>query len=209
MKFQLTGKYGELSEVRNNIPHTGIDISMPEGTVLGALRDGVVDRVYDGSGAIGKGLSIKFDDGSRAIYGHLSDVSVKVGEHIDAGETIGFSGNTGHSTGPHLHFAMKDSAGGWLDPTPLGKFFLERGKVGAYEGADVSFWGGLGQSLGDAFRDGGIALAQMLTDVMPEIGAGVTVICAIGIMLTGNVPKWLGRWAVGIGGAIIWLLNVG
>lgn len=207
MKFRLTGEFGELSPVRDNIPHTGIDISMPEGTVLGALRDGVVDRVYDGSTAIGKGISIKFDDGSRAIYGHLSDVSVKAGEHVGAGEIIGFSGNTGNSTGPHLHFAMKDAEGGWLDPTPLGKWFIERGKVGSYEGADVGFWGSLGESLAEMCKEGAIALAHILTEVMPEIGAGITIICAIGIMLTGNVPKWLGRWAVGVGGAILWLLN--
>ncbi|WP_078548615.1 M23 family metallopeptidase [Litchfieldia alkalitelluris] len=119
MKFRLSGEYGELSPVRNWQPHTGIDLAMPEGTTLRAIKDGVVDRVYDGSGAIGKGLSIKFDDGSRGIYGHMNDVDVKVGEHVDFGSVLGASGSTGNSTGGHLHFGLKDSSGQFADPTPL------------------------------------------------------------------------------------------
>jgi hypothetical protein len=119
MKFRLSGEYGELSPVRNGQPHSGIDLAMPEGTTLRAIKDGIVDRVYDGSGAIGKGLSIKLDDGSRAIYGHMNDVDVSVGEHVDFGTVLGESGATGHSTGPHLHFGLKDSSGQFTDPTPL------------------------------------------------------------------------------------------
>ncbi|AZU61094.1 M23 family metallopeptidase [Neobacillus mesonae] len=119
MKFRLTGKFGELSPVRNWQPHSGIDLAMPEGTTLRSIGNGVVDKVFDGSSAIGKGLSIKFPDGTRAIYGHLSDVKVRVGENLSAGDVIGFSGNTGNSTGPHLHFGLKDASGGTLDPTPF------------------------------------------------------------------------------------------
>jgi murein DD-endopeptidase MepM/ murein hydrolase activator NlpD len=118
VKFRLSGKYGELSEVRNNQPHNGIDIAMPEGTELRSVVDGVVERVFDGSGKIGEGVVIKLEDGTRAIYGHMSDVDVKVGERIEAGELIGLSGNTGNSTGPHLHFGiMRD--GQFVDPSPL------------------------------------------------------------------------------------------
>jgi murein DD-endopeptidase MepM/ murein hydrolase activator NlpD len=119
MKFVLSSPFGSLEEFRQGNAHKGIDLAMPEGTELRAIAEGVVDRVYDGSGAIGKGLSIRFDDGTRAIYGHMSDVSVGVGDKVGVGQTVGLSGNTGHSTGPHLHFGLRDSDGSWLDPTPV------------------------------------------------------------------------------------------
>jgi hypothetical protein len=118
MKFRLTGKFGELSPVRDFKPHSGIDFAMPEGTKLRSVVDGVVDRVYDGSGAIGKGLSVQMPDGTRTIYGHMSEVKSHIGDKIHAGEFLGFSGNTGNSTGPHLHFGMKDASGSVIDPTP-------------------------------------------------------------------------------------------
>ncbi|MFB7302651.1 hypothetical protein [Heyndrickxia sporothermodurans] len=61
--------------------------------------------------------------------------------------------------------------------------------------------------IGNGIVGGLTYLGHVLTDVMPEIGAGIVVICAVGIMVTGDVPKWLGRCAVGLGGAIIWLIN--
>lgn len=118
MKFRLTGKFGELSPVRDFQPHSGIDLAMPEGTTLRSIAGGVVDRVYDGSGTIGNGLSIKLPDGTRTIYGHLSEVKAHVGERVNSGEIIGISGNTGNSTGPHLHFGIKDASGSVIDPTP-------------------------------------------------------------------------------------------
>jgi hypothetical protein len=59
--------------------------------------------------------------------------------------------------------------------------------------------------IGRTLKDALIELGVILTDYMPEIGAGIVVVCAVGIMLTGNIPKWLARMAVGLGGAIIWL----
>ncbi|MDH5159800.1 hypothetical protein [Heyndrickxia oleronia] len=61
--------------------------------------------------------------------------------------------------------------------------------------------------VGDAIIEGLTFVGHTITTVMPEIGAGVVVICAVGMMLTGDIPKWIGRCAVGLGGAIIWLLN--
>jgi hypothetical protein len=118
MKFRLTGKFGELSPVRDFRSHSGIDLAMPEGTTLRSVANGVVDKVFDGSGAIGKGLSVKMPDGTRTIYGHMNEVKAHVGEKVHAGEVLGLSGNTGNSTGPHLHFGMKDANGHVIDPTP-------------------------------------------------------------------------------------------
>lgn len=116
MKFRLSSEFGALEEVRKGIAHTGIDLAMPEGTKLRSLFDGTVSVVFDGSGKIGKGVKIQTEDGREIIYGHMNDVDVKVGDHVDAGELIGLSGNTGNSFGAHLHFGMKDE-GQFIDPT--------------------------------------------------------------------------------------------
>lgn len=208
MKFRLSGEYGEMLPVRNFEPHHGIDISMPEGTTLRAVAEGVVDRVYDGSGAIGKGLSIKFDDGTRAIYGHMNDVKAKVGQHVEAGEIVGLSGNTGHSTAAHLHFGMKDADGSWLDPTPLGKWFIERGRVDAYDGAGVSLLDQLLAQLGDGLSQAAVDLIHGLTAIMPEIGAMLTIICAVAMMFSGDIAKWSVRWGITMTGVIAWLIGV-
>jgi hypothetical protein len=118
MKFRMSSKFGSLEEIRDH-PHNGIDLAMPEGTTLRSIADGVIERITDyGSESIGKGVIIKLEDGSRAIYGHMSDIDVKVGEAIKAGEVIGLSGNTGHSTGAHLHFGLWKN-GEYIDPTPM------------------------------------------------------------------------------------------
>ena len=71
-------------------------------------------------------------------------------------------------------------------------------------GAEVEF---VLRPVGEAITDSIVFIAHALTESMPEIGAGIVVVCAVGMMLTGNIPKWLGRIAVGVGGAILWLLN--
>lgn len=59
--------------------------------------------------------------------------------------------------------------------------------------------------IGRTLKDLLIELGVVLTDYMPEVGAGVTIICAVGMMINGNIPKWFARWGVGIMGVIIWL----
>jgi hypothetical protein len=117
MKFVITSPFGGLEAIRNGVPHTGIDLGTPLGTTLRSITNGTVEKVMDGSTAIGKGVVILTEDGTRHIFGHLSKVSVRVGEKIFKGETVGLSGSTGHSTGAHLHFGIwKD--GEYQDPTP-------------------------------------------------------------------------------------------
>ncbi|MFE4524321.1 M23 family metallopeptidase [Cytobacillus firmus] len=220
MKFKITSPYGELAEVRNNIPHHGIDLAMPEGTPLRSIGDGVVESVLDlGGENLGKGVIIKFEDGTTGIYGHMSDIDVKPREIIKEGDLLGLSGNTGLSTGPHLHFGLKDGAGNWSDPTPIvekvdamsgdasfgfGSWFLDKynGFADRVIGGQVEF---ILKPIGNMLRDGLIEIGHILTEFMPEIGGFLTVICAVGIMFTGNAPKWLARWGVGMMGVIIWL----
>lgn len=117
MKFAVTSPYGSLEEVRGLIPHTGVDLGMPEGTPLRSVFNGTIEQVWDNAGKIGNGVKIKTDDGLHTIYGHMSKVDVHVGDKVHAGDLVGFSGNTGNSTGPHLHFGMQDQNGTFIDPT--------------------------------------------------------------------------------------------
>lgn len=119
MKFRISSEYGVLEEIRNGRVHHGVDLAMPRGTELHSIEEGTVERVVDyGSDNLGKGVFIRSEDGGIHVYGHLDKISVKQGEHVDLGELIGLSGNTGHSSGPHLHFGLiKD--GHYTDPTTL------------------------------------------------------------------------------------------
>ncbi|OPL07908.1 MAG: hypothetical protein AVO33_03300 [delta proteobacterium ML8_F1] len=91
---------------RRTMMHTGIDIAMPTGSLIYAADGGkVVDVGYSG----GYGLMVKIDHGENieTLYAHLSDTYVSVGDKVFKGEKIALSGNTGTSTGPHLHFEVR------------------------------------------------------------------------------------------------------
>ncbi|MDR3578885.1 MAG: M23 family metallopeptidase [Oryzomonas sp.] len=83
--------------------HNGIDIAIPEGTPVKAVAPGVV--VYSGlRSGYGYTVLIEHDNGMITIYGHNSRLLVAQGQPVDTETTIALSGNTGRSTGPHLHF---------------------------------------------------------------------------------------------------------
>lgn len=88
--------------------HNGIDIGVPTGTPVKAALSGRIVGVGDnGRYAYGKWIAIDHGDkGVTTLYGHLSLQKVKVGQDIATGDVIGYSGNTGYSTGPHLHFTI-------------------------------------------------------------------------------------------------------
>ena len=85
--------------------HKGIDWATPVGTAVWASSAGVVSRAGWGSG-YGYVVYIEHADGRQTRYGHLSKVLVKPGQHVKQGEKIALSGNTGRSTGAHLHFEI-------------------------------------------------------------------------------------------------------
>lgn len=86
--------------------HTGVDISNKPGTPILASADGVVSFTGYLSGY---GLTVKIDHGNEieTLYGHLSEFYVKEGQSVLRGEAIGAMGNTGRSTGPHLHYEVR------------------------------------------------------------------------------------------------------
>jgi LysM repeat protein len=100
--------YGEVSSMDPR-GHTGIDLVASVGTTVRAATSGCVIRSADGyNGGYGKVIILKSQNSNLStLYGHLSQRLVKEGECVNQGETIGKSGSTGHSSGPHLHFETR------------------------------------------------------------------------------------------------------
>ena len=99
--------------------HKGIDIACPVGSKVLASRAGTI--AFTGtSGGYGKLIIIEHEHGYRSLYGHLSGYKGKVGQKVSRGDVIGYSGNTGHTTGPHLHFEVKRK-GRSFDPGRLAR----------------------------------------------------------------------------------------
>jgi murein DD-endopeptidase MepM/ murein hydrolase activator NlpD len=118
MKINITSRYGDVDRLHPN-GHTGIDFSLNEGSILRSVMDGVVQKVVDyGPENIGKGVLVQFSDGTTGVYGHMSRIIVREGQKVAEGQQLGYSGNSGFSTGPHLHFGLKEN-GHFIDPTPL------------------------------------------------------------------------------------------
>lgn len=90
---------------RGRYPHAGIDFAVPIGTAVKAMFDGIVSKIGWNSvaGRSGKGEVLTHANGMNSYYGHLSGWATKPGDRVKAGQTIAYSGNTGNSTGPHLH----------------------------------------------------------------------------------------------------------
>lgn len=114
-QYPITQEYGVVipGVTYKNRPHSGIDYGCPEGTPILASGDGVVQyAAYDGSG-YGNWIVIVHPDGKATLYAHLSQRLVIPGAQVKQGDVIGMSGNTGNSTGPHLHFEARKSWGDW------------------------------------------------------------------------------------------------
>ena len=129
--IKLSGTFGEL---RNTHFHTGIDIKTggTQGLKVKAVKKGYLSRVRVSVGGYGKSLYINHYDGTTSVYAHLKKFSDSIEKYVkkiqyknrsyeiqsfpkideitfDSGELIGYSGNTGSSSGPHLHFEIRNS----------------------------------------------------------------------------------------------------
>ncbi|MFF9122844.1 M23 family metallopeptidase [Streptomyces sp. NPDC014889] len=91
--------------------HSGQDFAVPIGTKVVAAHGGTVVKAGpNGAGdgpAYGNAIVIKHADGTYSQYAHLSRVDVRIGQVVASGQHIALSGNTGNSTGPHLHFEIR------------------------------------------------------------------------------------------------------
>jgi murein DD-endopeptidase MepM/ murein hydrolase activator NlpD len=135
--------------------HEGVDFAAAYGTPVRATADGIVTRVGREDGGYGNMIEVRHPNGIRTRYGHLSRFApgLRTGERVAQGETIGYVGSTGLSTGPHLHYEFlvngrptnprrKDMGAGTPVPKPL---------AGAF----------------DAARDGLLALLEPKTPPLP------------------------------------------
>ncbi len=101
-------------------PHSGLDIGVLHSLDVRAADEGVVTRVgwvngYEGYGVI---VELRLNERYSTLYAHLSKATVRVGQHVSAGERVGLAGCTGWCTGTHLHFELRDREAP-VDPMPL------------------------------------------------------------------------------------------
>jgi murein DD-endopeptidase MepM/ murein hydrolase activator NlpD len=115
---KITTPYKKKGKMWSKGYHTGVDYAIKSGTEIVAVADGKIE-----SANWGKSYGIQAVQkvvGGWVIYAHLSKLAIKSGDKVVKGQKIGLSGNTGNSSGPHLHFEMRDnirwSAGKDLDP---------------------------------------------------------------------------------------------
>ena len=85
--------------------HTGVDFSASIGTPIRAAASGVVTKASHYSG-YGRYISLSHGKNIQTAYGHLSRIAVRSGQHVKQGQIIGYTGNSGYSTGPHLHYEV-------------------------------------------------------------------------------------------------------
>ncbi|MFI7273577.1 M23 family metallopeptidase [Streptomyces sp. NPDC049879] len=117
----LTASYGNSGD-RWAAKHSGQDYAVPVGTAVRAVHGGTVVKTGgNGAGdgpAYGNAVVVKHADGVFTQYAHLSRIDVKPGQKVGTGQVIAQSGNTGNSSGPHLHFEVRKTAdyGSAVDP---------------------------------------------------------------------------------------------
>jgi murein DD-endopeptidase MepM/ murein hydrolase activator NlpD len=113
----LTSGYGLRFRGLTPSIHHGVDVSVPEGTPVRAMKAGRVTH----AGSLGSyGIAVIVDHGGgwTSLYAHLSRSDVSTGEQVSGQAVLGLSGQTGNATGPHLHFEIRRY--GWTaDPIPL------------------------------------------------------------------------------------------
>jgi hypothetical protein len=123
--FRLTSTFGlrvnPVTGVLRN--HNGLDLAAPAGTEVYAVREGVVTEIGEDA-VYGKYIIIRHGDNWVSLYGHLSKIDTVLRRTVESGTLIGRVGSTGQSTGPHLHFELRQN-GRAQDP---GKYLFQEGK---------------------------------------------------------------------------------
>ncbi|MEV1068755.1 M23 family metallopeptidase [Streptomyces sp. NPDC050263] len=128
-KYTLSASFAQAGGMWQST-HSGQDFAVPSGTKVMAAHGGTVVKAGgNGAGdgpAYGNAIVIKHANGVYSQYAHLSRISVKVGQVVKTGQKIALSGNTGNSSGPHLHFEIRKTAnyGSAIDPV---KFLRSKG----------------------------------------------------------------------------------
>jgi murein DD-endopeptidase MepM/ murein hydrolase activator NlpD len=113
---QNFGKTADSGRLYTSGTHNGVDFAATIGTPVKSAGNGVVEGVGDTDitcpgASFGKWVFIRYNNGLASTYGHFSVISAKVGQKVKTGDIVGYSGNTGYSTGPHLHMSVYASQG--------------------------------------------------------------------------------------------------
>ncbi|MGB8940275.1 MAG: M23 family metallopeptidase [Streptomyces sp.] len=120
-KYTLSASFGLGGNMWSS-KHSGQDFAVSIGTSVEAVHNGTVVKAGgNGAGdgpAYGNAIVIKHDNGTFSQYAHLSKIDVRVGQTVGTGQHIAASGNTGNSSGPHLHFEIRTTPnyGSAVDP---------------------------------------------------------------------------------------------
>ena len=123
--FEITQRFGE--KITDPAGHTGIDYALYLGTPVLAAADGTVKLAAHLQSGYGTHVVIDHGNGLETVYAHLSHISVSLGAKVLTGQIIGQSGNSGRSTGPHLHFEVRRD-GKDIDPEEVFREETEAGK---------------------------------------------------------------------------------
>lgn len=113
--YPITQSFGE--RFTDQSGHKGIDYALPLGTPVLAAVDGCVSRTETSLEGYGSHIVMTHGEEIETLYAHLSVLEVTTGQAVQQGEEIGLSGNSGNSTGPHLHFELR-MHGKAVDPAP-------------------------------------------------------------------------------------------
>lgn len=110
--YFVSSKFGKRILAGKASTHNGIDLAAPCGTNVVASADGTVIYINEDSRncsscGYGNHVILEHKNGYRTVYGHLTSISVKMGQKLNSGEKVGTVGNTGHSYGCHLHFEIR------------------------------------------------------------------------------------------------------
>jgi murein DD-endopeptidase MepM/ murein hydrolase activator NlpD len=200
--YTITSQFGSIDSVHVT-PHTGVDIAMPIGTDILSPSNGIISKVID-TGGLGKAVFMKIGGKEKeVIFGHLSEVKVKANQYVTMGQKLGDSGNTGHSTGPHLHLAMKNSSGQYVDPTEYvdtiktwavdNPSFME--KVNRFADGFIHKemeW--VVKPTGKVVGDGFGYFIDVINSYSIEIIILAVDICAIGVMIGPMIGQFGGKW---------------
>lgn len=212
--FPISSGFGSIDDV-HKIPHKGVDIAMPSGTELRSIADGIISRINDyGPRSSGKTIWIKLQDGTEVMYGHLSEIQVQANQHVHAGEVIGLSGNTGFSTGPHLHLQLVSANGNLIDPTPVvespwwDQLIHGKGLLYPIFDPNASMEGHLKNKLYEWLAHKGQIVVDLINANAAEVITLGIVVCAAGMMLApmmgSTAGKWMGRMFVVFLLGVIW-----
>jgi len=120
-KYPISDDYLAHKARSPSSPAPGDDFMLPLGTTVFAARPGIVSIAKHGD-AGGRYVGLSHEDDLHTLYSHLQYIFVLPGEYVDAATILGFSGSTGRSTGPHLHFSLRYRKDGpryeYINPKP-------------------------------------------------------------------------------------------